>query len=339
MSASHRDSQLIGDSAELHFLRAQITRVAASDIPILIEGPTGSGKELVAQALHAESGRTGLLVAVNVCAIADTMFEDAMFGHVRGAFSGAIGEHGGHLIEAHRGTVFLDEIGGLPLGAQIKLLRALETREFRPVGARNDRSSDFRLVTATNVPLSRAVATGAFRPDLAFRLSGAAIRVPALAAHPEDIPAIARHFAERAAAQRGISVELSDGALTLLSARPWPGNVRELKHVVQCLVAFATSSRIGREEVVSVLGDDREVDRDDSGPFERRRLLDTLRAFAWDTARTADHLGIHQSSIYRRVRRLGIDIRALRSDEAAGVRGTRKAGALTDPREGLPSAM
>ena len=178
MSTSTREAQLIGDSTAMHHLRAQITRVASSQIPVLIEGPTGSGKELVAQALHRESERKGPLVAVNVCAIADTMFEDAMFGHVRGAFSGAIGDHTGYLLEAHRGTVFLDEIGSLAIGAQIKLLRALETHEFRPVGARGDRTSDFRLIAATNVPLAKAVSEGAFRADLAFRLSGVVIRVP-----------------------------------------------------------------------------------------------------------------------------------------------------------------
>src|SRR5258707_5408231 len=144
---------LIGDSAPMHELRRRIARVARTELPVLIEGPTGSGKELVAQALHRMSGRPGDCVAVNVCAVAEGMFEDALFGHVRGAFTGAMADHAGYLTEAHRGSIFLDEIGGLGLTGQAKLLRAIETKQFRPVGARHDQTSDFRVVAASNVPL------------------------------------------------------------------------------------------------------------------------------------------------------------------------------------------
>jgi len=333
VSSANCEAPLLGDSPQMQQLRHHIARVAASRIPVLIEGPTGSGKELVAQAVHANSGRVGSLVPVNVCAIADTMFEDSMFGHVRGSFSGAISDHAGHLMEAHRGTVFLDEIGALQLGAQVKLLRALETREFRPVGARNDRTSDFRLISATNVPLSQTVSSGNFRADLAFRLSGVLIRVPSLASHPEDIRVLARHFAQRASAQRGIAIELSDRAILKLEAHAWPGNVRELRHIVECAVEFATASRVELADLVQLIdgSPDGSPDgaRDDLPAFERRRMLDTLRACDWDMARTAESLGVHLASIYRRVRRLDID---LRKERAGAVRG------VTAPDAGIPGS-
>jgi DNA-binding NtrC family response regulator len=326
VSLTHCEALLLGDSPQMQQLRHHIARVAASRIPVLIEGPTGSGKELVAQAVHANSGRVGSLVAVNVCAIADTMFEDSMFGHMRGSFSGAISDHAGHLMEAHRGTVFLDEIGGLQLGAQVKLLRALETREFRPVGARNDRTSDFRLISATNVPLSQTVSSGHFRADLAFRLSGVLIRVPALASHPEDIRVLARHFAQRASAQRGMAIELSERAISKLEAHAWPGNVRELRHIVECAVEFATTSRVELEDLLQLLDGSSDSAYHDLPAFERRRLLDTLRACDWDMARTAESLGVHLASIYRRVRRLGIDLRNERAGALRGVNAPADGG-------------
>ncbi len=326
MSASSAASYLIGNSDAMQYLRAQVSRAASSGISILIEGPTGSGKELVAQSLHAESARKGRLVAVNVCAIADTMFEDAMFGHVRGAFSGAIGDHAGHLSEAHQGTMFLDEIGGLQLGAQIKLLRAIETKEFRPVGAQSDRTSDFRLITATNAPLDRAVESGAFRADLAYRLSGALIRVPPLAAHREDIPMLARHFARRASAARGVEIEVSESASALLASQSWPGNVRQLRQLLECAVAFATSARIGREEIAQLLNASQTAPMNASNAFERRRLLDTIRDCEGDLTRAARHLGVHRTSIYRRVHRLGIDLASFRNAEDRRAGGATKAG-------------
>jgi DNA-binding NtrC family response regulator len=200
MSAAMIADLLVGESAVMVRLRDLVLRLAPARLPVLVQGPTGAGKELVAQALHRASGRKGRCVAFNACAIPDAMFEDALFGHVRGAFSGASHDHTGYLGEANGGTVFMDEIGSLGIDAQAKLLRAVETRVFRPVGARRDQESDFRLVTATNVRLGDLVGTGRFRPDLAHRISAAVITVPALAEHPEDIPALAEHFAREAAA-------------------------------------------------------------------------------------------------------------------------------------------
>ena len=189
---------LIGDSLPMRQLRALIARVATSTLSVLIEGETGSGKELVARALHEMSGRSGALVALNVCAVPDSMFEATMFGHVKGAFTGALRDSAGYLTEAHRGTLFLDEVSGLSLTNQVKLLRAIETKEFRPVGARSDQRSDFRLIAASNEDMVHLVEGGQFRRDLAHRLGGIKLTVPPLRDRLEDVPILAAHFAAQA---------------------------------------------------------------------------------------------------------------------------------------------
>src|SRR3954470_19051267 len=191
-------SAIVGDSSAIQQLRALIATVAPTRLPVLVEGPTGSGKELVAAALHQASGRRGRLVAFNVCAIGDALFEDALFGHVRGAFTGAANDSAGFLREADAGTVFLDEISGLPWALQAKLLRAVETGEFRPVGAARDARSDFRVVAATNEHLDDLVECGRFRADLKHRIGGVVISVPTLAERVDDIPDLTRYFARRA---------------------------------------------------------------------------------------------------------------------------------------------
>jgi DNA-binding NtrC family response regulator len=298
---------ILGDSAPTQRVREFIARVAPTPIPVLIQGPTGAGKELVAQALHRVSGRRGAFVAFNVCAIAETMFEDALFGHVRGAFSGAIADAPGFLAEASQGTAFFDEIGGLPVPMQAKLLRAIETGEFRPVGARRDRRSDFRLVAAANDDLAALVQAGHFRADLKFRLSAAVVHVPALDERRDDIPLLARHFA-RQASTTSVPFELTDGAIRYLQSRAWPGNVRELKHVVECAMAFATTSVIRREDVAAVshVGNARDSIAIPDANGERQRLIALLERYDWNVAHTAVVLGVHRVTLFRWLRRLGI---------------------------------
>src|SRR5512146_522674 len=184
------DSPLIGDSKPMQRLRALIARVAPTKVPVLIEGETGTGKELVAASLHKQSRRDGAFVAFNVCALSDSMFEDALFGHAKGAFTGAVGESLGFLREANGGTAFLDEISGLPLAQQAKLLRALETGVVRPIGSARDAITDFRLIAATNERVDDLVDQGRFRPDLAHRLRGLVLTLPTLAERVDDIPAL-----------------------------------------------------------------------------------------------------------------------------------------------------
>jgi DNA-binding NtrC family response regulator len=295
---------LLGASPPMQRLRALIARLATSDAPVLIEGPTGSGKELVAEALHLSSGRTGAFVAFNVCAISDGTFESAVFGHVRGAFTGALDDVPGYLSEADGGTVFFDEISSLPLPTQAKLLRAIETRSFRPVGARRDRASDFRLIAATNDDLAVLVRQGRFRPDLFHRLRGLVIPVPPLADHAEDVPLLARHFA-RASGNHEVT-ELSGGAMDRLMDHQWPGNVRELRNVVEFAVRLADGGVVSAAEVSQALGGAGSgASRDERGCM-RQQLLTLLVDCDGDIARVSELLGLHSSNVYRRMQRLGI---------------------------------
>lgn len=292
---------LLGESEAIRRVRWLIGKLARTSIPVLVHGPTGAGKELVARALHVSSGRSGRLVASNVCAIADGLFESTVFGHVRGAFTGAIADAPGLLLEAHGGTAFLDEIGGLAPSGQAKLLRALESHEFRPLGGKIDRRSDFRLVAATNENLDVSVVAGRFRADLLYRLAGATIAVPPLSSRPEDIPLLTRHFL----GQRPIT----DGALAVLAEQPWAGNVRELRGVVECAAALTDRSEVTGVAVEEALAL-RRLSRAPQPPLSRTNrvaqpLLAALAAHQGDVDAVAAALGVHRATVYRRLRRLG----------------------------------
>ncbi|HEV8446143.1 MAG TPA: sigma 54-interacting transcriptional regulator [Gemmatimonadaceae bacterium] len=297
------DVAIVGESAPMRELRALIARVAPTRLPVLIEGPTGSGKELVAAQLHRASGRTGALVAFNVCAIGDTMFEDALFGHVRGAYTGAIGEAMGFLREANGGTAFFDEISGLPLPLQAKLLRAIETGVFRPIGAARDARSDFRPIAATNDDLAELVRDGRFRADLWHRLSGVVLRVPALVDRVDDIPMLARHFL-------GAAARVTDDATATLMTRAWPGNVRELRQVLEAARVFA-SGMIDAAAIDAAVANRSAAASKPNSPArslaERSELVAALESAAWDTGRAACELGIHRATMYRRMKRHGIE--------------------------------
>ncbi len=301
-------SLILGDSPPIRRLKALIARVAPSDQPVLIQGPTGAGKELVALALHRASGRSGRLVAFNVCAVPDTVLEDTLFGHVRGAFTGARDDAPGYLAQADRGTVFFDEIGGLPWTLQSKLLRAVETREFRPVGARSDRYSDFRVISATNEALDALVDVGRFRADLAFRLRGVVLTVPALRDRKEDIPVLVRRFVADAGKTGASEPRIDDAALGLLMDYDWPGNVRELRNVVTSAVVLAEESKLSRSDLAAVLEQRSDPLASEGRDFARRRLLGVLDQTAWDTSVAAHLLGVHRGTVYRRMQRLGIPV-------------------------------
>lgn len=237
-------SLLIGESAAMVKLRALVERVAQRNIAVLIHGPTGSGKELVARALHAGSGRAGALVSLNVCAIPDAMFEAMLFGHVRGAFTGAIADAPGFLAEGNGGTVFLDEIGGLSEPLQMKLLRAVETREFRSVGAKRDRCSDFRVIAAASEGPQHLLAEGRLRSDLLHRISAFSIAVPPLKERLDDIPLLVRHFLLHHS-DGPYTVKCRDTeVLQLLRDYDWPGNVRELRNIMDCWITLSDSREL-----------------------------------------------------------------------------------------------
>ena len=241
---------IITRSARMQDVLRTAGKAAASAIPVLIEGESGVGKELIARAIHGSGERRARpFVAVNCGAIPDNLVESILFGHEKGAFTGATERHVGKFVEASGGTLFLDEVGELPPAAQVKLLRALQENEVEPVGARRPVRVDVRLVSATNRNLSADVKAGRFREDLFYRLHVFPIAVPALRERPEDIPELVRHFLARFAAEEGKRIRLVNGAaLGLLRGFSWPGNVRQLENAVFRAVVLAEADTIGVTE-------------------------------------------------------------------------------------------
>lgn len=295
---------LVGDSRAMRSLREEVSAIAPTQLSVVIEGETGTGKENVARALHLLSGRRGAFVAVNVCAIGDALFESEMFGHERGAFTGAVTSRSGRFVEADNGTLLLDELSGMNLGAQAKLLRALETGTVRPVGAVRDRSVATRFLGATNVPLADLVAREQMRADLGFRLAQWRIRVPSLSERPEDIPALVRCFAQETGSVAG---SVPDSTLAVLASLPWPGNVRQLKsftHVWRTLHPRADSASAVRELWERVSG--HVVPAAAELQPERAALLELLGRFGGRKREAARAMGIHISTLYRRLYKAGL---------------------------------
>lgn len=294
---------ILGSSTKIDAVRDAIAMLSRSTLPVVIEGETGVGKELVAAAIHGASRRQGAFVPVNACAIPEAMFESTLFGHVRGAFTGALSRSRGFLLEADRGTIFLDEIGTLGLAEQAKLLRAIETGIFRPIGAERDVRSDFRVVVATNVALRTAVSMGDFRADLAYRLSGAVITVPPLRDRRGDIPELIDAF--MIAAPRGRFV-IPAAVMDVMLQYEWPGNVRQLRHCISSLSVVAGHrvvdiSDLMRSGIDAPAGARRQL------PIARARrdeplrhtVLDALSRSGSDTAAAARLLGVHRATLYR----------------------------------------
>lgn len=303
---------IVARSDKMREVLRQVAVLAPFDeVPVLIGGESGTGKELVARLLHHESSRASrAFVAVNAAAVPDGLLEAELFGHARGAFTGATGPRKGLLDEAHGGTLFLDEVADLSARAQTVLLRAIQEREFRPVGDTSSRRSDFRLVTATHKNLDREVASGRFRQDLLFRLDVARIEIPPLRARPADIACLAHHFLESRSQALSIArPKLSSQAEALLMRHPWPGNVRELQNeVTQALVRAVGEGEI-RPEHLSCHRNGALAStglRTASQAFERTLLADTLARHGGNRTRAARSLGISRQGLYRKLKRHGI---------------------------------
>ena len=236
-------AELISRSSQMAELLAEAKLVAGSDASILIRGPSGTGKELLARALHNASRRAKApFIAVNCGAIPEQLLESELFGHVKGSFTGAVGNREGLFQAADGGTLFLDEIGDMPLPLQVKLLRVLQERAVRPVGADQTRPVDVRLLSATHRDLDVAMAEGQFREDLYYRLNVVTLTLPPLAERREDIALLANHFLQKLAAKYDKPLNgFAPDALTALVAAPWPGNVRQLVNVVEQVCALATA--------------------------------------------------------------------------------------------------
>ena len=246
---------IVTKSARMHGVLRTAEKAAASNIPVLIEGQSGVGKELIARAIHgAGERRAKPFIAVNCGAIPDNLVELILFGHEKGAFTGATDRHTGKFVEAIGGTLFLDEVGELPLAAQVKLLRAIQEGEVEPVGAKKPVKVDVRIISATNRDLIADVKSGRFREDLFYRLHVYPITVPPLVERPEDIPELTRHFLARFAAEEGKRVpRISAEAVALLNGYRWPGNVRQLENAAFRAVVLAESDEVGVAEFPQIV--------------------------------------------------------------------------------------
>jgi DNA-binding NtrC family response regulator len=308
---------LIGRTAPMLEVYKQVAHAADSAAPVLIVGESGSGKELVAHAIHSHSKRAREpFVAINCGAIADTLLESELFGHQRGAFTGAVSDHKGVFEQAGAGTVLLDEIGDTTAALQVRLLRVIEEGEVRPVGGSRAIHVTSRVIAATNMPLEQAVADGRFRQDLYYRLSVIVIRVPPLRDRRADIPLLIGSFLEDACKRAGQKKMLSTEALDALLRHTWPGNVRELRNTIERLVVSSRGSLIEAFELTDTVTAAPPVPQDQ--PFsdlptlddlERRYLLHVLDAANGNRTRAAEILGVDRRTLYRMAERFGIALK------------------------------
>jgi two-component system nitrogen regulation response regulator NtrX len=311
-------SQIIGDSGVMRLLREQIAMAAPTNGRVLVHGENGSGKELVARAVHALSARRErAFVEVNCAAIPEELIESELFGHEKGAFTGAHSRRRGRFELADSGTIFLDEIGDMSLKTQAKVLRALEEQSFERVGGKDTVKVDVRVIAASNRDLQGLIRDGRFREDLFYRLSVIPIEVPPLRARTEDIPPLVDHFVRLFSIENGKRIKsLSGEALAYFMAYDWPGNVRELRNMVERLVIMAPRDVIEAGDLPMPLrpkerwteaSEARERTlREARDGFERAYILTELRANDWNMTRTAERLGIERSHLYRKIKAYGI---------------------------------
>jgi two-component system response regulator GlrR len=300
--------RLVGASPAIRGVRAAIRRLAPFSVSVLVQGETGTGKELAARAIHEESGR-GPFVSVALPELSEGVLESELFGHRRGAFTGAVREHAGLFAAASGGTLFLDEIGDATPSVQVKLLRALESREVRPVGGGAPRPVDARVVAATHRDLEALVKRGAFREDLWFRIRGAVLRLPSLAARSVDLPALAAALlADVARTARVAQPVLGSDALELLARLPWRGNVRELRSVLENAVLWwGGEGPLGRREVLEAVASlNPSLGTEDQLLAER--MLDAWRRHGWNQEAARRELEMTRAAWRTRLVRLGLDV-------------------------------
>ncbi|HZS39307.1 MAG TPA: sigma 54-interacting transcriptional regulator [Polyangia bacterium] len=320
LSSKDRFGSLLGRSVAMRRLFAILERIAPTETTVLVEGETGTGKELVAEAIHEESARSaGPFVVFDCSAISANLIESELFGHVRGAFTGAVAERMGAFEAADGGTLFLDEIGELPLDLQPKLLRALERREVRRIGQNAPRTVDVRIVAATNRTLASEVERGAFREDLFYRLDVVRVALPPLRERAEDIPLLVDHFAKQLS-KSGAPAELPRATVRGFQTQAWPGNVRELRNAVARAVSLGAAAAGGESSAAPANEDpaalsapvvdlavplklavERHVD-----VLERAYITEALKQTGGNVSRAADLLGCNRKLIQRALRRFGL---------------------------------
>jgi len=307
-----RDELIVGQGPAMQEIYKVIGRVAETDATVLIQGESGTGKELIAKVIHHHSpGWRGPFVAVNCSAIPRELLESELFGHERGAFTGAVERRCGKFEQAEGGTLFLDEVGDISPLVQPKLLRFLETGEFRRVGGTNSRTVDVRVISATNKNLQEEVRAGRFRDDLLYRLNVVSLRLPPLRERKEDIPLLVEHFLQRKTRTKRIG----PGTTEVLTNYDWPGNVRELEHVIEGAIALAHSDVIEPKDLWMNVSLHRQSveEKPENAPgsiepesleeVERRHIEKILRANNWNRAKSAQILGITAKTLYLKIKR------------------------------------
>ncbi len=353
MRSQHGLGNLIGNSPEMERIYRILSKVSQTTHPVLILGESGTGKELIARSIHSNSASSSKpFLPIDCGSLVPTLIESELFGYVKGAFTGATRTKEGLLASAEGGTVFLDEIGEMPLDLQAKLLRALQEKEIRPVGATHRVPINVRILAATNRDLAAMVEQGRFRKDLYYRLNVVALRIPPLRDRREDIPLLAAYFLNRMNRNNNAKFVLSDDALRTMSDYAWPGNVRELENCVERACALSTGPVLRLGDLPTQLQDfqlhsyrtslasneDKESapGADNVRPLadlERQAILDTLRQLKGDKLTTARLLGIGKTTLYRKLKEYGI------SESAASLVRNRPTASLTNPEESSPDAL
>jgi two-component system nitrogen regulation response regulator NtrX len=313
--------ELLGDSPAIEQIRALVQKVGRTDVPVLITGENGTGKELVARQLHRQSQRaSGPFVAVNCAAIPADLAESELFGHEKGAFTGAVQSRAGSFEQAEGGTLFLDEVGDMPLPLQGKLLRTLQEHVVQRLGAQQPRRVDVRVLAATNQDLQAMVADKAFREDLFYRLHVVRVQLPPLRERGDDVLVLAQHFLVAATARNGLPPRrLGRSAAAWLRAQPWPGNVRQLKNVIEAAAVLADAAEIEATDLAAVAtpvpgGDPRgstdwfafEKLDDFRAATEKEFLRRKLLEFGGNIKRTAERIDLQRSNLYKKLERYGL---------------------------------
>jgi len=320
------DHPMVGESAAMASVMEFIARVAKSDATVLIRGESGTGKELVARAIHRNSARKDRpFVALNCAAITESLLESELFGHERGAFTGATAMKMGRMEVANTGTLFLDEVGEMPLALQVKLLRALQTRSFERVGSTRTIKVDVRFVAATNRDLEQAMKNGSFRQDLFYRLNVVSINMPPLRKHPEDIPLLAMYFAAEHSKKCKRSIKgISPSARAALMNYSWPGNIRELENAIERAVVLGVGDRIVPEDLPETLLEGQPETAEGSkyhqaiNALKKQMIVEAVERSSGMITEAAKHLGVHPNYLHRLIRNLNIRALVSREPQKAG---------------------
>jgi Nif-specific regulatory protein len=316
-----QEQSLVGEGARIKEIFQFLARVAPTESTVLIEGESGTGKELVARALHRNSHRAGKpFVAINCAAIPESLLESDLFGHERGAFTGAAGQKKGRLEVAEGGVVFLDEIGELAPALQVKLLRVLQEREFERVGGTHPIKIDIRLIAATNRDLSEAVRNAEFRPDLYYRLAVVKLTMPPLREHREDIPMLTRHFVQKYAKRSKVKAKpVSREAMAALVNYEWPGNVRELENAIERALVMGSSDSVLLEDLPESLLEQESPAETHQGKYhasvkelKKQLIIDAVEQTRGNYVEAAGILGVHPNYLHRLIRNLGLKESLLR---------------------------